>query len=82
MVHIEITGYKKIKKPNKTLYYLSAISCDIPAGHYGYVTYNGFITEKYLNECHLTEDELCGAKGKYYNVKEGNGYKSVISLKN
>ncbi len=81
MVKIEITGYKKVKKSDKTLYYLSAISCDTPKDSVGVMTYNGFVSEKYLTDCDLSESTLVGAKGNYYNVKQGNTYKQGISLK-
>ena len=82
MVKIEITGYKKINKSGSTLYYLSAISCETPKDCEGVMTYNGFVSEKYIGDCKLTENTLIGAKGNYYNVKQGNTYKQGISLKN
>ena len=81
MVNVEITGYKKIEKPEKTLYYLSAISSDIVEGTEGVTTYNSFVSGKYLKECGIEENSLIGSKGKFYNVKHGNTYKSGISLK-
>ena len=81
MVKIEITGYKKIEKSGNTLYYLSAISCETPKDCEGVMTYNGFVSEKYVADCKLTENTLVGAKGSFYNVKQGNTYKQGISLK-
>ena len=81
MVDIEIVGYKKISKNGKTLYHLSALSTDTPKGCEGYISYNGFVTDSYIKACNINEENLLGAKGKFYNVKDGDGYKSVISLK-
>lgn len=82
MVNIEIVGYKKITKNDKTFYHVSAISEKEVEKTVGLTTYNGFLSSEHLEKNSVTEDKLVGSKGKIFNIKEQNGYKTVISLKN
>lgn len=81
MVNIEIVGYKKITKNEKTFYHVSAISDTTLKDTVGLTTYNGFISSEHLEKHSIAESSLVGAKGAVYNIKEQNGYKTVISLK-
>ena len=81
MVNIEIVGYKKITKNDKTFYHVSASSVEELPGTKGFTTYNGFISSEHLEKHSIAEENLIGSKGAFYNIKEKNGYKTVITLK-
>ena len=48
MVRVEITGYKKIERNGKTLYYLSALAIDPIDEVVGIATYNAFVRASHL----------------------------------
>lgn len=84
MVNVEIVGVKKIDTKGKTLYYLSAMSEATEKGTSGYTTYNAFVSAEHLKKYNMPEsaDKLIGSKARYYNVKDGDTWKSGITFKN
>ena len=81
MVSVNIIGYKKVVKNEKPLYYVSAVSNDTINGTEGFTTYNAFLSEEHLKKHSVTPDKLIGRNGSYYNVKDGDRWKSGITLK-
>ena len=82
MITVEVVGYKKIEKKGKTLYYLSCISEDTEKGSEGLTTYNAFVTSEHLAKHDVPEERIIGSKAQYYNVKDGDTWKSGITFKN
>ena len=81
MVSVNIIGYKKVVKNAKTLYYVSAVSNDTLSGTQGFTTYNAFLSEEHLKKHNVDPEKLIGKNGNYYNVKDGDRWKSGITLK-
>ena len=82
MVRVEITGYKKIERNGKTLYYLSALAIDPIDEVVGIATYNAFVRASHLKKYKVPEGSLVGLEADYYNVKDGDTWKSGITFKN
>lgn len=81
MVSVNIIGYKKVVKNSKTLYYVSAVTNETLSGTEGFTTYNAFVSEEHLKKHNVTPERLIGKNANYYNVKDGDRWKSGITLK-
>lgn len=81
MVSVNIIGYKKVVKNTKTLYYVSAVSNETLAGTVGFTTYNAFISDEHLKKHNILPENLVGVNGNYYNIKDGDRWKTGITLR-
>ena len=81
MVNVEIVGYKKIEKGGREIYYLSCLSEETEKGSEGLTTYNTFVSAEHLKK-HKVPENLIGLTAQYYNVKDGDAWKSGITFKN
>ena len=85
MEKVEITGYKKIVKNGKTLFYLSALAKDPIKGVEGLATFNAFVSLEHLKKHNVPLDSstgLIGLECYYYSCKDGDTYRSGITFKN
>lgn len=81
MTKVSIVGYKKATdKNNKPLYIVHAIANEEVKDFQGTPTYQAFITQDYLDRKGVCADDLIGLEGRYYNIKEGNRWRTVLAL--
>ena len=82
MTLIRITGFKKIEKNNKTFFLLYGLAEAPEDGITGLATYSAFVNLEHLTKYKIKEQTLVGALADYYNVKDGDRYKTGITFKN
>ncbi len=82
MISIKIVGVKEIKKEDNTFFLLHAISEKGLPKMEGLAVYSAFVRLEHLQKYNVEPCDLLGRTAYYYSVKEGNTFKSGITLKN
>lgn len=81
MTKVAIVGYRKAAdKNNKSLYIVHAVASEEVKDFHGTPTFQAFITQDCLDRKGVDADALIGMEGRYYNIKEGNRWRTVLAL--